>query len=566
MSVRVEPQGDPTHQLVVKEPFNRLTEREKLYSHHLSRAAWYGTRVILRQTSPESNAIFDLIMALHKACNGCWIDWIADSTVTQLELSAFLDYAAIFLNNIGNYFADGGRKIIPNLSADALRKLAKHSGWAEPALEHVIERILSTVPSSFGYPSKTSQANYYPGEDRITREEIALILRAMEMHRIEPENTRIHKRKNGDKWIFEVLQASIDDRCFAKWDKFEGHDITIRILGGDHNEEMAKICDSLEQAKMYSSNESLRLKEIVRKCDNFLRQMPWAVPDINNGKGPFEKYLFDPPDFVSVQALTSCSSIIWHGINLPNYNDIRETCGFKNIVIANRLSAENDTFSPCFYVHSTEMKRYKECAPTIANITVAVHELVGHGSGKLLAETSPGEFNFDKENPPNQPSHWLSEECRAELVSLYLMGNKELLSLFGHDSAGSITPEELLYFTYLHIGVQGLQALRSYNADEQIWGDSHRSGQFAILKYLIIEGGGALEVNFDSASNGLVVAVNEAKIATHGQPFRPWMGVTNFGEKPCAPSPEPRWKFVQPNTVLDSNGVFSRFMMKAMRE
>ncbi|KAJ5712125.1 multidrug resistance-associated protein [Penicillium malachiteum] len=104
MSVRVEPQGDPTHQLVVKEPFNRLTEREKLYSHHLSRPAWYGTRVILRQTSPESSAISDLIMALHNPCNGCWIDWIADSPVTELELSAFLDYAAIFLNNIGNYF------------------------------------------------------------------------------------------------------------------------------------------------------------------------------------------------------------------------------------------------------------------------------------------------------------------------------------------------------------------------------------------------------------------------------------------------------------------------------
>ena len=68
------------------------------------RAAWNGTRIILRQTSPEANDIFDLIIALHVASNG---DWLALENITDIshdEMSAWLDYAATFLSNIGNYY------------------------------------------------------------------------------------------------------------------------------------------------------------------------------------------------------------------------------------------------------------------------------------------------------------------------------------------------------------------------------------------------------------------------------------------------------------------------------
>lgn len=30
------------------------------------------------------------------------------------------------------------------------------------------------------------------------------------------------------------------------------------------------------------------------------------------------------------------------------------------------------------------------------------------------------------------------------------------------------------YYTYLHLGVQGLQALGFYNAEEETWGEPHR--------------------------------------------------------------------------------------------
>ena len=167
---------------------------------------------------------------------------------------------------------------------------------------------------------------------------------------------------------------------------------------------------------------------------------------------------------ITPTALASCSRIVWNGINLPNYNDIRETFGSKNIVVANRMAAENDMASPCHYVHPEEAERFKECVPIIGNISTAVHELLGHGTGKLLSEIAPGEYNFDRGNPPVSPLTGLPvetwyrpgqtwntvfgeiggavEECRADTMSMYLMDNKELFKLFGHDDTTSITANE----------------------------------------------------------------------------------------------------------------------------
>ena len=89
---------------------------------------------------------------------------------------------------------------------------------------------------------------------------------------------------------------------------------------------------------------------------------------------------------------------------------------------------------------------------------------MGHGTGKLLSETSPGIYNFDKNSPPISPlsgkvvtSHYLPgqtwgsvfgklagtvEECRAILMSEYFMDNKDLLGIFGYNDRSDITAEQ----------------------------------------------------------------------------------------------------------------------------
>lgn len=56
--------------LSIKPHFEALNEREQKYAHFISRASHAGTRINLRQVSPESEGIFDFILALHRSVEG----------------------------------------------------------------------------------------------------------------------------------------------------------------------------------------------------------------------------------------------------------------------------------------------------------------------------------------------------------------------------------------------------------------------------------------------------------------------------------------------------------------
>lgn len=92
-----------TYQLSIKDVFDGLSQNEKLYAHHLSQAAWYGSRIILRQTSLEGPGIFDFILELHKACQGQWTQFTQRFGIPAEELDDFLDFAGMFLSKLNNF-------------------------------------------------------------------------------------------------------------------------------------------------------------------------------------------------------------------------------------------------------------------------------------------------------------------------------------------------------------------------------------------------------------------------------------------------------------------------------
>jgi dipeptidyl-peptidase-3 len=84
--------------------------------------------------------------------------------------------------------------------------------------------------------------------------------------------------------------------------------------------------------------ETRLLAKLFENSATFIRRLPWATSE-NDGKGPFKKSLFEPPDFSSIhfeyqhdhhlqiKALAYCSSIVFPGINLPNVSPYANTCG-----------------------------------------------------------------------------------------------------------------------------------------------------------------------------------------------------------------------------------------------
>jgi dipeptidyl-peptidase-3 len=195
---------------------------------------------------------------------------------------------------------------------------------------------------------------------------------------------------------------------------------------------------------MVNQEQTKKFGEMVSKAGRFIPRLPW-------GKD-FEKDEFRKPDFTSLEVLSFCTSGIPAGINIPNYDDVRQNFGFKNVSLGNILSAKAPN-EPITFIKNTDLALFEKLRGDAFEVQVGIHELLGHGTGKLLAIEN-GKPNFDMANPPISPvtnekiktwylegETWGSvfgsiaasyEECRAECVAMFLGGEKDLLKIFGY--------------------------------------------------------------------------------------------------------------------------------------
>lgn len=666
-------------QLEIAPHFTALSPKQKRYAHHLSRAAFHGTRVTLTQISPESPVIYDLILALHRACSGDYKKLSDAASVPFSDVTLWLEYSAQFLGNMGNYKGFGDSKFIPRISPDTLKKLCDVNDECKKIHEQAtktgggIYETKDVALMHLGYPEAGHMTTYYPDSPAITKEEISLVGDALEEKKLLIENTRLRKLDSGD---FELLIASgISNPPPSERDlgdlstidltgKLAGKKLTLRF--GDYQEEMAKIAVEIKKAKKEAANEieekmmdeyarsfgtgsiqgfvesqrywikdkkpmvetdigfvetyrdpqgvrgewegfvAMVNQERTRAFGKLVDAAPSMIPKLPWSK-EFEKDKFLSPDFTSLEVLSFAGSGIPAGINIPNYDFIRQNEGFKNVSLGNVLSAKAPN-EPIPFIRKEDDHLYRSYRDPAFEVQVGIHELLGHGCGKLLQETAAGEYNFDIKNPPISPitkkpitsfykpgQTWSSvfgsiassyEECRAECVAMALSCDFEILQIFGFgDGKEDISNEagDVLYVAYLQMARAGVAALEYWDPKSRKWGQAHMQARYSILRTFMDAGGNFCEIK---APNGdiknpddLEIHLDRSKILSHGRPAveeylqklhiykatadfeagkKLYDDITNVDEwwaekaRPLVLKKKtPRKVFVQANTVLD---------------
>ncbi|CCE66219.1 hypothetical protein TPHA_0P00610 [Tetrapisispora phaffii CBS 4417] len=420
--------------------------------------------------------------------------------------------------------------------------------------------------AQLGYPSLGFKSSYYSGNSVSSDDMILLKKEIFTKFNILPENTRIEKINDKTFIIhvasFNMLHPSNPSNEYPSGSVTVADDTVVSFKFGDHSREMQGIIKNLKLAKMYVANEvqsqmldkyiehfetgsgnahkesqklwvtdisptietnigfietyrepsgiigeyealvaiqnkerTAKFGEMVENAKEFILLLPWGAE--------YEKPDFNPPDFTSLEVLTFTGSGIPAGINIPNYDDVRLTIGFKNVSLGNILnaSAKSSSKFPPSFIQEKDLEVFKKYQSESFEVQVGIHELLGHGTGKLLSEIDDNKYNFDFANLPiglngkavttyyKKGETWGSkfgslagafEECRAELVAMYLITNRKLLEIFGFK-----TKEEqnnIIFAGFLQMARAGILALEYCSPETGKWGQPHMQARFSIMK------------------------------------------------------------------------------------
>ncbi|GFY75010.1 dipeptidyl peptidase 3 [Trichonephila inaurata madagascariensis] len=272
---------------------------------------------------------------------------------------------------------------------------------------------------------------------------------------------------------------------------------------------------------------SAKFAELAKAAEDFI--LPWP--------SGYEKDTFLKPDFTSLDLLTYASSDVPVGINIPNYEDIKQSEGFKNVSFFNVIKTR--TRSPPSFLKKEDQDLCLKYGIITLEIQTGLHELLGHGSGKLFYKQKNGKLNFDI----NQVKHLVTgeritswykegesynsvfgslssayEECRAECVGLFLCTNIDILRIFGLDGAAFA---QAMYVNWIDVTVAGLEALTVYDPKTHSWLQAHGHAAYVILRVLLECKGNFIKIQKVTGEDGspdLLFTLDRNKIISHGKP------------------------------------------------
>merc|ERR1712051_1111186 len=227
-----------------------------------------------------------------------------------------------------------------------------------------------------------------------------LVNRYMKTKNIESWNNRVLKKATGFKngkitYLYEIRNAAVYNSIHGEPEMFENSEFIV--TSGDYNQLLFKVNENLRNALNFTANQEetdmikdyiesfktgdvnahkngsrhwvknkgpvietyIGFIEVYRDPQRERSEFEGFVAMVNNAEKllpllpwskEFEKDVFKRPDFTSLDVMTFAGSGIPAGINIPNYDEIRQKEGFKNVNLGNRVRAgykvDNDTKVP----------------------------------------------------------------------------------------------------------------------------------------------------------------------------------------------------------------------------
>ena len=164
-----------------------------------------------------------------------------------------------------------------------------------------------------------------------------------------------------------------------------------------------------------------KMEKLAQNAEYFEAKAPWDAK--------YKKTAFTPPTVKAIETIveTGDFSVATIGDNLPNENEIHEKYGTKNFLFTGSSRALTgasghkaiEEFGP----NQTVIQRNIKYGQQSDELLTALHEVIGHGSGKLSPRLNSGSEPYLKEYFSTL------EEARADLSGLWNIWDPKLKQL-----------------------------------------------------------------------------------------------------------------------------------------
>jgi len=507
--------------------FDALTPRLQRYAYHLCKAAIAGRDIYFDQTAPRSLEI--------KAC----IEELLWPKDIDPELRKKVErYAVKFLTFNGNYDPETSRKFVPEFTYEEMnhqfRRIWKlvmtgdghqievDNAWLDlkpyifdpdfrPVLVNkspesgdpisasainlydkgITRRQIEAAPSHYGLNGRFALADnqlveevYRAGAPHIAPGRMAKAMEAI----IAELELALADAPDGSR---PALQALIEYFRTGEPEAFDRH---CRLWVKDNNSPVDYILGFIEVYNdplgkrgsfeggvfVEDTPATAALRSLAENAAWFEARMPW--------EDDFKKKDFTPPSAKAVKMLIGVGGegpTCPGGINLPNDSRLRETVGTKNFILTNVMESGADERAKLLFgefIYSPEertlaLQGFNERRMAMT----ALHEIVGHGSGRISPDLKGDPDSYLKEFASTL------EEARADLVALWFVGDPKLVEL------GVLSPAVTRKSAYTAELAYTLIDLRYMPKGDQFEED-HARAEHLIASYLISKGGAKIEI------------------------------------------------------------------------